>query len=210
MSAASEGHGVILSWDVGIRHLAYCITTARDQVTHWETIDMGVCPTGAPIADGPRNRIDSKTSARLFAHLSCRVPDFEAVDAVIVEKQPPQNSLMRIIQGQLEMFFLCQKKKVHIFDGKSKLANQSSKDLKGNQKYRARKKEAIVQCREFLKRTDQAEWIDTVLDPSKKRDDLADCLLQAVRFRELRATGGEREPKTRRTTGKTVTITQHT
>jgi hypothetical protein len=185
MNTSHAAYGVILSWDIGIRHLAVCKTTSHDRILHWETIDIGLSPTDEP-TDERRNKIDSKTLSRLFAHLMSRIECFDAADTIVLERQPPQNSLMRIIQGQLEMFFMCRGKRVEIFDGKSKISSPKMKNLSGNQKYRERKKEAIARCRDFLGRTGQVQWIEKVLDPSKKRDDLADCLIQAVRFGEVR------------------------
>jgi hypothetical protein len=198
MNTSNTAYGVILSWDIGIRNLAVCKMTPHDKVLHWETIDIGLSPTDEPTGER-RNKIDSKTSSRLFAHLMSRIECFDVADTIVLERQPPQNSLMRIIQGQIEMFFLCRGKKVEIFDGKSKISSPKMKNLSGNQKYRERKKEAIAQCREFLGRTGQVEWIEQVLDPSRKRDDLADCLIQAVRFREVRS---EAKPNVRSRKGK--------
>lgn len=203
VAAAPSGlRGNILSWDIGIRHLAYCLVTAQNRVTRWETIDIG---ESGP--DGPRNKIDSKTSTKLFAQLMSRVESFDRADIVVLERQPPQNNLMRIIQGQLEMFFLCRGKHVEIFDGKSKLVDSKMKNLKGNQKYRERKKEAISQCCSFLEETGQEAWACQLFHSSKKKDDLADCLLQAIQFRERQTAEPEAISKRRGgRVGRTVVI----
>ena len=173
--------GTVLSFDVGIRNLAFCLMTPDDRIAAWELLDIAD-PAGKP------GKLTVRTSSILYAALEERWAEFAPADVVVLEKQPPKNAIMRVVQGMLEMYFVAHGKRVEVFDAKQKLAaSGAGPKLSGSKKYRERKKEAVAVCRRFLEGTRQEDWCAAVLDKTKKADDLSDSLVQALRFREIAA-----------------------
>jgi hypothetical protein len=158
----------------------------KKRILQWDIVDIGK-------AGVSHNKIDGQTAKRLVAALVEREQLFKAVEVVIIERQPPLAKLMRVIQGMLEVFFLTgigsealpNLTDVQQFDGRSKIQHAKLKGLSGNEKYKLRKQEAIRETTEFLASTAQSEEAKRTFASSKKKDDLADSLIQGLRYLEL-------------------------
>ena len=93
----------ILSFDVGIINLAYCIIS-DEKIIHWEIITL---------TDGNEKlkfnaKINSSGIADLYINLIKQLdlrPHLLDVDIVLIEKQPSFNPKMRIIAGCLQTYF---------------------------------------------------------------------------------------------------------
>ena len=109
------------------------------------------------------------------------------VDHVVIEKQPAKNNKMRIMEHLLTSYFVIKGvnsnnskiQKVKVYSAKFKLGSST---FKGKQNYSARKKLAVTRCAEYLKETTQTSDFLVKFEKSKKKDDLADSLLQALSF----------------------------
>jgi hypothetical protein len=172
----------ILSFDVGIVNLAYCIfdTTSR-KILHWEVITL-------------ENTTDHcKLHVNLILALDSR-KFLRDVDTVLIEKQPSFNPKMRIISGCLQTYFFIRgvidanpDKKIKVikfFSPKHKLKCYNGpvvKFTKGS-KYSNTKKMGIIICREKLNQFLEDSTFKEMFENSKKKDDLADSYLQAVTY----------------------------
>ena len=92
----------ILSFDVGIINLAYCIFDSEtNKIIHWEIINNEI--------GGKFNaKISNSGVSDLYIHLIKNLdqrPHLLDVDIVLIEKQPSFNPKMRIIAGCLQTYF---------------------------------------------------------------------------------------------------------
>jgi hypothetical protein len=177
---------IVLNIDVGIRHLAYCSMLVPDE-GHPTVLDIGIVDVASSAGAGhSRIMIDSATAERLVRELDAHAVDFVDADVVLIEKQPPIVKLMRVIQGMLEVYFICNGKKTVAYDGRLKLPRAKSEGLSGAEKYRRRKKVAIERCGAFLRLGPGAasEGVLEAFEGSSKKDDLADAVIQALSFAE--------------------------
>lgn len=123
------------------------------------------------------------------------LPELLDVDLVLIENQPQKNLKMREISNTLFNYFLCRgivdKSRTNstindILDynasNKLKMEEDSEKELKGlksDKRYRITKKLSKEYTTELVKRYPEYE---EMYNNSKKKDDLADCILQGIHY----------------------------
>jgi len=169
---------IVLSFDVGIINLAYCIfdsTTCK--IIHWEVISL----------------IETTNYSNLYTNLIKELDNRKEIllniDTVVIEKQPSFNPKMRIIAGCLQTYFFIRGvvdsqsiKNVEIFSPKHKLKCYTGPEIKvtGKSKYTQTKKIGIEIARYKLEEFSESITFKKLFESSKKKDDLADCYLQAI------------------------------
>ena len=159
---------MILSIDVGIRNLAMCqFNETSNLVVQWDV-------SGVP----PEHRDGIYVSLR--KHLDER-PWILDSDIILIEKQPDRNKKMKMVEHFLHAYFVIKapKSETIIYDAKFKIPDVVGP---GKAQYMKRKKVSIERCEAFLRRDDtNKHWIETFMK-SKKKDDLADTVMQAISF----------------------------
>ncbi len=183
----------VLSWDVGIYNLCYCLLEKFED-GHIEIIDWNIvnlCESEKEKKD--RNLLFENIPKKLLA-----VPTFEDIDYVVIENQPcMKNPQMKSIQMILYSYFLIvsktlvelnepEKKPVKSIDfcsAMNKLKNIDSefKAKYGGAKmdYKNKKKCAIDYVDHVLK---ENETFRSFYKSHKKKDDLADSYLQGMYY----------------------------
>lgn len=158
---------MILSFDVGITNLAYCVIS--DDATTIHRWDVCKIPS-------PQQNLDG-----LIAFLNDLNFDTDVITTVLVEKQPSRNCKMRILENILLTYFKV-KSFTHVtsFSPKLKLGKDLGKLVKGKSNYSTRKKYGILLTTRYLKDYAQSETIQDVFEKHKKKDDLSDALLQGL------------------------------
>jgi hypothetical protein len=186
----------ILSFDVGIVNLAYCIIESETQpkINHWEIIEL--TKRGNTFSAHIASSGIAELYLTLIKELDAR-PQLLDVDVVLIEKQPSFNPKMRIVAGCLQTYFYIRGvvdkttqpiKSVEFFSPKHKLkcytgpeldiSSKNGKLVKG--KYAQTKKMGIAIARSKLE--EYNETFVNFFESSKKRDDLSDCYLQALTY----------------------------
>jgi len=160
---------MILSIDVGTRNLAMCLLDEKsgNLVRHWD-VD-GIPPQHA---DG--------VYVAMRDHLDARPWVLEA-DTILIEKQPERNKKMVSVMHFLYAYFIikCPKAETILYDARHKVPDVVGP---GKAQYNKRKKVSIERCEAFIRDgSTNAHWLDTFLK-SKKKDDLADTVMQALSF----------------------------
>jgi len=157
---------MLLSIDCGIKNLAMCLIDPSTKKIHeWDC--SGVPPMHA---DG--------VFPCLVRHLDER-PWILNSKTVIIEKQPDRNRSIKAVENLLHTYFLIHKKEVIIYDARHKIPDVVGA---GKAKYAQRKKVSIERARKFLETSAiNKNWIP-IFDKSKKKDDLADTVMQALSF----------------------------
>ena len=160
---------MLLSIDVGIRNLAMCgINEQTCEIKHWDV-------------DGVPPQHEDGLFLSLRKHLDAR-PWLTCSKTVLIEKQPGKNKKMTSVQHFLHAYFLikCPDVEVIIYDAKHKVTDCVGA---GKEMYKKRKNAAIERCREFLNEDGDVNrhWLPMFSD-SRKKDDLADTVLQALSF----------------------------
>ena len=160
---------MILSIDVGIRNLALCLLDDKNDnlVRNWDV-------DGIP----PESRHGIYVSLR--DHLDAR-PWVLTADTVLIEKQPDRNKKMISVMHFLHSYFIikCPKAETILYDARHKIPDVAGP---GKAQYVKRKKAAIERCQAFIQDgTVNAHWLP-VFEKSKKKDDLADTVMQALSF----------------------------
>ena len=159
---------MILSIDVGIRNLAMCqFNESSNLVVQWDV-------SGVP----PEHRDGIYVSLR--KHLDER-PWILDSDIILIEKQPDRNKKMKMVEHFLHAYFVIKapKSETIIYDAKFKIPDVVGP---GKAQYMKRKKVSIERCEAFLRGDDtNKHWIETFMK-SKKKDDLADTVMQAISF----------------------------
>ena len=171
----------VLSFDVGIINLAYCIfDSVTLKIVHWEIITLD--NTAANY---------SKLYINLIKALDLR-PHLIDVDNVLIEKQPSLNPKMRIVAGCLQTYFFIRGvvdstkpiNTVEFFSPKNKLKCYTGPELTvpGKSKYAQTKQRGVLIAKSKLIEFHEPLERLYFFENSKKKDDLADCYLQAVTY----------------------------
>lgn len=159
---------MILSIDVGIRNLAMCLLNETSNlVVEWDV-------SGVP----PEHKDGIYVSLR--KHLDAR-PWVLTADTILIEKQPDRNKKMVSVMHFLHAYFIikCPHAETIIYDARHKIPDVAGP---GRSQYLKRKKVSIERCEAFIRRDDvNAHWLDVFLK-SKKKDDLADTVMQAISY----------------------------
>jgi hypothetical protein len=109
---------------------------------------------------------------------------------VVIEKQPDRNRGMKAIENLLHTYFLIKDKDVVIWDARHKIPDVAGA---GKARYAQRKKASIERARKFIE-TGNSNWI-SFFDAHKKKDDLADTVMQALSFIDKRPEENVKEKK---------------
>jgi hypothetical protein len=159
---------MILSIDVGIRNLAMCLFDEHSTlIKQWDV-------SGVP----PEHRDGTYVSLR--KHLDERPWVLEA-DTVLIEKQPDRNKKMKTVENFLHAYFVIKAPTTEtiVYDARFKIPDVSGP---GRAQYMKRKKASIERCKTFLETHENNHHWLPVFDASKKKDDLADTVMQAISF----------------------------
>lgn len=159
---------MILSIDCGIKNLAMClIDPLTKKINHWDV--SGVPPKHA---DG--------IFPCMVRHLNSKPWILDAT-TVLIEKQPDRNRGMKGIENLLHTYFLIKEKDVVIWDARHKIPDHAGA---GKAMYAKRKKASVERARAFIAEGNE-NWVK-FFDDHKKKDDLADTVMQALSFIEKR------------------------
>ena len=159
----------LLSIDCGIKNLAMCLIDQKTKrIQKWDV--SGVPPLHA---DG--------IFPCMIRHLNEKPWTLEA-KTVLIEKQPDKNRGMKGIENLLHTYFLVKEKEVVIWDARHKIPDVAGA---GKAKYNQRKKTSIERARKFIENEPNQDWID-FFDKHKKKDDLADTVMQALSYIDKR------------------------
>ena len=197
---------MILSFDIGIKNLSYCILYKDDKYdsinkNNIKIIDWGIIQL---IEDGIKCKnvpLDKITSI-LYNKLHDKFIDYD-ITKVLLENQPVlKNPLMKSIQMIIYGYFGYEKnimgrelEDIKLINASNKLKlgknlkdiNNSEDILKIKSKYTKNKKLAIIYTNHFLKERliiEDYEKYNNIFNNHKKKDDLADAFLQGLYYIE--------------------------
>ena len=180
----------VLSWDIGIKNLAYCILEKdNSDISQIEIIDWDIISL-----ESNGNDIH-KLSFELFPKMD-KITDLIKNDVVVIENQPcMRNPKMKTMQILVYSYFVMRfnvdpgdqgqhpHKHIKMMSASNKLKCYEGPSIelktKSKSKYTIRKATAIAHCRHFVS-TNQ-EYLDFFNEHSKK-DDLADSYLQGLYY----------------------------
>lgn len=180
----------IVSFDVGIRNLAYCIIV-DNKVTHWAKEDLGC----------KRNDMQGLMDAliRLLNTIVETEIDLNTNLYILIEQQ--MTSTMKCIQTAIAMYFktfvqfkkeVCKELQVHYVSPKLKLTYIASHPdfvpppSKSSSKYNQNKADAVAFTTWYLDVKEPDPVAMEVLKQYKKKDDIADVFLQGIAWQHLR------------------------
>lgn len=166
---------MLLSIDCGIKNLALCLIDPSTKKIHqWDV--SGVPPKHA---DG--------IFPCLIRHLKEKPWTLEA-STVVIEKQPDRNRSMKGVENLLHTYFLVHDKDVVIWDARHKIPDVAGA---GKARYAQRKKTSIERARKFIADDGPNKELVEFFDKHKKKDDLADTVMQALSFINKRPEASE-------------------
>ena len=160
---------MILSIDVGIKNLAMCLLDEDRQnlVVEWDV-------SGVP----PQHKDGVYVSLR--KHLDER-PWVLNANTILIEKQPDRNKKMVSVMHFLHAYFIIKNPDAEtiLYDARHKIPDVAGP---GKAQYNKRKKVSIERCEAFIRNGPiNTHWLET-FQKSKKKDDLADTVMQALSF----------------------------
>jgi hypothetical protein len=158
---------MLLSIDVGIRNLAMCLLSNDKAIVHWDV-------------DG----IPPESSDGLYVSLRKHLDDRPWVlDArvILIEKQPDRNKKMKCVENFLQAYFVIKNPLADtiIYDARHKIPDVAGA---GKALYRKRKQTSIDRCKEFIETAEQNHHWIPIFQSSKKKDDLADTVMQGLSY----------------------------
>lgn len=176
----------IISFDVGIKNLAYVILDCNEgnlTICEWDVI----CLVEASQKCKDINLIDLGKS--ILKNFSERF-NHDNIDKIIIENQIGNNAIrMKCVQGMIAQWFIDNDFYDIEFVSSSHKLNYIAKlcdvkDIFKNLEYAKKKKMAINIIKSFLTNNEKFfnETTQEIFLKSKKKDDLADCFLQAYYY----------------------------
>ena len=156
-----------LSIDVGIKNLAFVVFDK--EIIEWRVIEL--CEKG--VNASTINMID--LGKRLYEALEELT---HPVDLILIENQIGQNAIrMKMLQGMITFYFISKgKHNIQYWNAGNKL----KRFIKGKTTYAQRKKYSIQITRELITNAFPSQL--AFFETHKKKDDLADCLLQLMDY----------------------------
>lgn len=195
---------MILSFDIGIKNLAYCIMFKDDNINNKTNIKIIRWNIIQLIEDHVKCKgisLDTITKV-LYVKLRDIFLDYDITE-VLLENQPVlKNPVMKSIQMILYSYFQYEKiimgreiSTIKLINASNKLKlgkhlkeiNNTESILKIKTKYSKNKKLAILYTNHFLKErliTDDYEKFNNIFNEHNKKDDLADAFLQGLYYIE--------------------------
>ena len=175
----------ILSFDIGLKNLAYCVCDLSNSnviIKEWDVECLSNTKKTIPL---------DELNKRIITFFDSN-PKFLEVDQVLIEQQPTKNPLMKNISVMIHSYFIIRgiidkeinksninrvlfyspKNKLKLYDGPEIVCTVKSK-------YSQRKKLGIAHTRYFISKYNLSNY-SQIFEKSKKKDDLADCFLQAL------------------------------
>jgi hypothetical protein len=112
---------------------------------------------------------------------------------VIIEKQPDRNRSMKSVENLLHTYFLVKDpgRSVIIWDARHKIPDVAGA---GKARYAQRKKTSIERARKFIVGDGPNKELVPFFDAHKKKDDLADTVMQALSFIDKRPVADPSDP----------------
>lgn len=198
---------MILSFDIGIKNLSYCImykSNLNRNINDIKIIDWGIIQLIDDDIKCKTVPLETITEI-LYNKLHDKFIDYD-IDTILLENQPVlKNPLMKSIQMIIYGYFNYEKhimgrniESIKLINASNKLKlGKKLKDFnnsvdvqeinKINSKYTKNKKLAIIYTNHFLKQRlieeDYEKYI-TIFNDHKKKDDLSDAFLQGLYFIE--------------------------
>jgi len=196
---------MILSWDVGVYNLAYCVV---DKVCDEEDETVYSCYIKRwkilPICTKEELKKDKiavyERIPKILEEEFYSMQEFSKITDVLIENQPClKNPTMKSIQMMVYSFFVTNKNhggklcsedncpvisNIEFISPMNKLKVYDGPELECNlkSKYSRRKKMVILHTKYFMEKYDEEEWAEFFEANKKKNDDLADAYLQALFF----------------------------
>jgi hypothetical protein len=156
-----------LSIDVGIKNLAYLVYDK--EIIEWKVIEL----------------CDKSQNASKLNMIEVGKKLFEALETIqypikdiIIENQIGQNAIrMKMLQGMITLYYISKGlTQIHYWNAGNKL----KQFIKTKTTYSQRKKVSVQITREII--TNAYPSQQSYFETHKKKDDLADCLLQLLDF----------------------------
>lgn len=180
----------VLSIDVGIRNLGLCLIDSRTRkIRNWDA-------TGIP----PQH--SDGIFVCLRDHFRSRPWVLEA-SKVIIEKQPDKNRTMKSVENFIHAYFLCNDKDVQLYDARHKIPDVVGP---GRAMYLQRKRASVTRCTEFV-REENPELLEWFMK-QKKKDDLADTVMQALSYISSATAASAAPPQTKANKPRKPTLNQ--
>lgn len=159
---------MLVSFDIGLKNLAYCALDADLNISEWKVINI--------LAKDIYSICDE-----LLQQLEIIRSNFIAIDTVLIENQPcMKNPTMKSIQMMIFTYFKMHRKNVVLISACNKIKVSKNDNPKEKLSYSQKKKKSIELTRLYIDGTKHQR----ILEAEKKKDDLADCFLQAVYYFE--------------------------
>jgi hypothetical protein len=175
----------ILSFDVGIRNLAYVVMDVDDvtvnshAIKSWDILEL--CDKDVKASQASIIDIGTVMMIKLDNLLQEYHDSDNSINAILIENQIGQNAIkMKTIQNMINMFFIMRG------FGKNHIINYNAvnklKHFCGKKKTTyAERKKMSRQITSQLCEQIYNDW-KVYYEQFKKKDDLADCLLQAIDY----------------------------
>ena len=170
---------ILLSIDVGIRNMAYIILKINDTDNHeilkWDVMELIESSEKASLA---QNTCIGKSLCIQFDEI---LPQYN-IDMILIENQIGQNAIkMKTIQGMINMYFIMRNFNIQNIINYN--ACHKLKPFIGKEKTTyAQRKKLSKQITYYLCEHYYDKSIFDFYKSFKKKDDLADCLLQGLDY----------------------------
>ena len=175
----------ILSFDIGIKNLAYCVLKYNQEIKSYDIHDWDVITLIKENDKCNANKMDLLILADRLMTCLDEHTDFKKIPIIVIENQPVlKNPKMKSIQMLVYSYFVIHNRhlpnfNVKLFSARNKLSIYDGPEIKvdSKNKYTIRKKLSIEYTKYMIK--DHPEYID-FLTNHKKKDDLCDCFIQGA------------------------------